>query len=145
MFVFIASPILLLLAAQTLTRSLPTQNVILIIGSLIAAEFLLQILWVYPDAHWSALLFWPTMILWARIGTRWFLRRSRRDWNYGVCLIILASAAVALLNFAVALSRVTWSVAAQQSGVRFAEAAFCLFLLSPWFISKLPQQPQERA
>jgi len=145
MLITITAAVPLVTAGWILTRSLPAQNVVLIVGSLMAAECLLQIVRAHPDAHWPGLLFWPAMVLWARLGTRWLLRSWRKDWNYGIWLIVLAGSATALLQFAIAMSGVRWNVAAQQAGVRFAEAAVSLFLLSPWFISKLPQQPQERA
>jgi hypothetical protein len=136
---------LLVVAAWALARALPAQNVALIIGSLVASEWVVQAVGPMPGAPWRDLLFWPAIILWARIAGRWFLRRSRQDWNYGVWLIALAGAATALVQFAVALSEGPWSVACKRSGFRFVEVAFCLFWLSPWFISKLPQQPQQRA
>jgi hypothetical protein len=143
--VSMATVVMLVAAAWFLARALPPQNVALIVGSLIAAELALQDSWAGPGLLWRDVLFWPAMVLWARIGGRWFLRRRRQDWNYGVWLIALASAAAALVQFTVALPGVKWSVAVRLSALRFAVAAFCLFWLSPWFISKLPQQPQERA
>jgi hypothetical protein len=145
MLVSITAAVLLVAAARVLARALPLQNVALIIGSLIASELALHAVWAGPGLFWRDLLFWPAMVLWARVGGRWLLRRRRQDWNYGVWLIVLASATAALAQFAIALSGATWSAAVKLSAIRFAAAAFCLFWLSPWFISKLPQQPQERA
>jgi hypothetical protein len=132
-------------AARVLARALPAQNVALIVGSLIASELVLQAIWSGPGLLRRDLLSWPAVVLWARVGIRWFLRRRRQDWNYGVWLIVLASAAAALVQFAIALSGAKWNVAVKLSALRFAAGALCLFWLSPWFISKLPQQPQERA
>jgi len=143
--VFIISLFLLVAAARLLARALPAQNVALILGSLIVSELALHAVWTGPGLLWRDLLFWPAMVIWARVGGRWLLRRRRQDWNYGVWLIVLASATAALAQFALALSGATWSEAVRLSAIRFAVAAFCLFWLSPWFISKLPQQPQERA
>jgi hypothetical protein len=136
---------LLVAAAWVLARALPAQNVVLIAGGLIASELVLQAIWPIHGLLWGDLLFWPAVVLWARIGSRWFLRRRRQNWNYGFWLIVLASAAAALVQFTIALSGIKWNVAVKLSAIRFAAAAFCLFWLSPWFISKLPQQPQERA
>jgi hypothetical protein len=143
--VSIAAAVLLLAAAWVLARALPAQNIALIVGGLIALEIVLHAFWGGPGLLWRDLLFWPAMVLWARVGVRWFLRRRRQDWDYGAWLIVLASAAVAFVQFAIAFSGADWSVAVKLCAVRFAAAAFCLFWLSPWFISKLPQQPQERA
>jgi hypothetical protein len=145
MLVSITAAVLLVAAARVLARALPLQNVALIIGSLIASELALHAVWAGPGLFWRDLLFWPAMVLWARVGGRWLLRRRRQDWNYGVWLIVLASATAALAQFAIALSGATWSAAVKLSAIRFAAAAFCLFWLSPWFISKLPQQPQDHA
>ena len=141
--VSIAAAVLLLAAAWVLARALPAQNIALIVGGLIALEIVLHAFWGGPGLLWRDLLFWPAMVLWARVGVRWFLRRRRQDWDYGAWLIVLASAAVAFVQFAIAFSGADWSVAVKLCAVRFAAAAFCLFWLSPWFISKLPQQPQD--
>jgi len=140
-----AAAMLLVAAAWVLARSLPAQNVTVIVGGLVAWELVLQAIRSSPGLQWRDLFFWPAIVLWTRVGVRWFLRRRRHDWNYGVWLIILASAVVALAQFAIALPGTTWTAAVKLSAVRFAAAAFCLFWLAPWFISKLPQQPQERA
>jgi hypothetical protein len=145
MFVSMAAAVLLVAAARVLARELPAQNIALIVGSLMATEIALHALWGGPGLLWRDVLFWPAMVLWARIGCRWFLRRRRQDWNYGIWLIALASGAAALVQFAIALSAMELSAAIKLCAVRFTAAAFCLFWLSPWFISKLPQQPQERA
>jgi len=143
--VSMSAAVLLVTATRLLVRALPAQNIALIVGGLIASEIVLHAFWAGHELLWRDLFFWPAVILWARVGVRWFLRRRRRDWNYGIWLIILASASVALLQFAIAFSGANLSVALKLSAIRFAAAAFCLFWLSPWFISKLPQQPQERA
>jgi hypothetical protein len=134
-------------AALVLARGLPTQNVALILGSLIAFEVMLEGAWAGLDSAWRGWFFWPAFIVLARAGVRWVLRRWRRDWNYGVWLIVLASAVVALAQWTVALlfSDAKWPVAFKLSAVRFGASAFCLFWLAPWFISKLPQQPQDHA
>ncbi len=132
-------------AALVLARALPAQNVVLILCTLIACEIALEAIWKDFDSVWRASLFWPAMIALARMGARWILRRHRRDWNYGARLIVMASAVAALVQFAISLSGAKWSVALKLSAVRFGAAAFCLFWLSPWFISKLPQQPQKDA
>jgi hypothetical protein len=132
-------------AALLLTRTLPPQNVALILGGLIACEILLEALWIASDALWRGWLFWPSFLVLTRMGWRWILRRWNANWHYGICLIVLASATAALLQFAIALPAAEWSVAPKLSAVRFAAAAVCLFWLSPWFISKLPQQPQDHA
>ena len=144
-FVSIAAAVLLAMAARVLARVLPAQNVALIIGCLIASELALHVLWTDAGLHLANLFFWPAAVIWARIGSRWFLRRGRRDWNYGLWLIVLASAVVALMQFAVTIPGASLTSAARLSAIRFAVTAFCLFWLSPWFISKLPQQPQQRA
>jgi len=142
---YIAVAGLLVAAALVLARALPPQNVALILGSLIAGEMALETLWTGPASLWRGSLFWPAIIVLARVGGRWILRRRREDWNYGVWLIVLASAVAALVQFAIALSGATWSAALKLSVVRFGAAALCLFWLAPWFISKLPQQPQDHA
>lgn len=141
----IAVAVLLVAAARVLARTLPAQNLALIIGGLIASELAFHALWADPGLLWADLLFWPAMVLWARIGSRWFLRRSRRSWNYGVWLIVLASTAATLIQFAITLPGASLGAAAKLAAIRFAVTAICLFWLSPWFISKFPQQPQERA
>src|SRR5580692_6430751 len=103
--------VLIAAAALVLARILPVQNVALILGCLIACEIVLEALWITADSLWRASLFWPAVIVLARTGGRWLLRRRREDWNYGVWLILLASAVAALLQFAVALSGAKWSVA----------------------------------
>jgi hypothetical protein len=133
------------LAITVLARALPTQNVAMILGSLIACEMALEAVWKAPDSLWRGWLFWPAMLVLARVGARWILRRRRRDWNYGVWLIVIASVVAAAVQFAMALSGSKWSVALKLSAVRFVASAFCLFWLSPWFISKLPQQPEDHA
>jgi hypothetical protein len=140
-----AAAALLVAAARVLARALPAQNVALIVGSLIASELALQAVCVGAVWIWPELLFWPALIIWARIGIRWFLRRQRQDWNYGFWLIAMAGAVMALVQFAMAFSGANRGAAVKLSGIRFAATAFCLFWLSPWFISKLPQQPQQRA
>jgi hypothetical protein len=141
----IVAAILLVSAIQALARTLPLQNIALIVGSLMALELVLQIVWQSPGAVWCDLLFWPATIIWSRIVIRWALRRRRQEWNYGICLVVLASAATALLQLSLALAGTSWSVAIKHAGVRFAEAAVCLCWLAPWFISKLSQKPQEQA
>src|SRR5580704_13857364 len=137
-----SAAVLLVAAAWVLARELPAQNIALIVGCLVASEIALHTFWGGSGLLWRDVLdvlFWPAMVLWARIGCRWFLRRWRQNWNYGVSLIVLAGAAAALVQFAVVLSAAEWNVALKLSVIRFAAAAFCLFWLSPWFISKLPQ------
>src|SRR5580658_3419963 len=104
MLITMGAAVLLIAAARLLARTLPTQNVVLIVGSLIASEIVLQAVWASSDLLWRELFFWPAMILWARIGARWILRRRRPDWNYGIWLIVVAGAAVGLVQFAFALS-----------------------------------------
>jgi hypothetical protein len=145
MLVLIIALVLLVAATRVLARTLPPQNVVMIVGSLVAWELVLQAIRSGPRLQWCDLLFWPAAVIWARVGSRWFLRQRRQDWNYGVWLIVLASAVVAVAQFAIALLIADWSVAVKRSAIRFAVTAFCLFWLSPWFISKLPQQPQEHA
>jgi hypothetical protein len=132
-------------AALMLARTLPAQNVAVILGGLIACEIALEALWIASDSPWRASLFWPAVIVLARMGGRWILRRRRADWNYGVWLILLASGVAALVELAIALYGAKWPAALKLSAGRFGAAAFCLFWLSPWFISKLPQQPQDHA
>jgi hypothetical protein len=145
MLVLIIALVLLVAAARVLARTLPPQNVTMIVGSLVLWELVLQAIRSGPGLQWRDLLFWPAIVIWARVGVRWFLRQRRQDWNYGVWLIVLASAVVAVAQFAIALLIADQSVAVNRSAIRFAETAFCLFWLTPWFISKLSQQPQERA
>jgi hypothetical protein len=142
---YLTVAVLLVAAAVVLARALPAQNVALILGSLIACEVALESVWIGPDSLWRGWFFWPAIVVLARVGGRWILRRRRPDWNYGVWLIVLASAVAALVQFAIALSGAKWSVALKLSAVRFGASALCLFWLSPWFISKLPQQPQDQA
>jgi hypothetical protein len=132
-------------AALVLARALPVQNVALILCSLIACEVVLATVWKASDSLWRGWLFWPAFLVLARAGGRWILRRRHADWNYGVWLVVLASAVTALAQFAISLSGAKWSVALKLSAVRFGAAAFCLFWLSPWFISKFPKQPQDHA
>jgi hypothetical protein len=135
----------LLAAALALARALPAQNVALILGSLIAWEMALEAFWPGPGSLWHGWVFWPAMVVLARVGCRWILRRWRQDWNYGVWLIVLAGAVAALAQFILALSDTAWIGVAKVSAIRFVSTAFCLFWLSPFFISKFPQQPQKRA
>jgi hypothetical protein len=147
MLVLTANAVLLVSAALVLARALPAQNVALILGGLAAYEWALESLWhpLGSGSLWRGLLFWPALVVLARAGGRWMLRRRRQNWNYGVWLVVLASAAAALAQFVLALSDATWAVALKLAALRFAATVFCLFWLSPWFISKFPQQPQERA
>jgi hypothetical protein len=79
------------------------------------------------------------------MGSRWILRRRRQDWNYGVWLLVLASAAAAMAQFAMALAGATCAVAFKASAIRFASTFVCLFWLAPWFVSKFAQKPEEQA
>jgi hypothetical protein len=97
------------------------------------------------SSQWRGWFFWPAIIVLSRVGGRWFLRLRRKDWKYGLWLILLASVVAALVEFALTLRGVNLSVALKLSAIRFGASAFCLFWLSPWFISKLPQQPQDHA
>jgi len=133
---FIVAALLLAWSVWLLARALPVQNIALIVGALILCEFTLERICHVEGLLGVHLLFWPATIILARIGVRWILRRWRQDWNYGVWLILLASTTVAGLQFMVAVN---------LSAIRFAATAFCLFFLSPWFISKLPQQPHDHA
>jgi hypothetical protein len=136
---------LLVGAIKVLLRSIPAQNIFVIVGSLIFVEMLLQSELTWFGAFWTAAVFWPALIIWARIVTRWFLRRRRQDWNYGIWLIFLASALVALMQFALTLITEDASAALKATAFRFVMAAGCLLLLTPWLISKLPQQPHQQA
>jgi hypothetical protein len=131
---------LLLAAALVLARALPAQNVALILGCLIAWEMALEWAWPGLGSHWDGWLFWPAMSVLARTGGRWFLRRRRQDWNYGVWLLVLAGAVAALAQWGLALRGATWIAACRLSAIRFASTVFCLFWLSPWFVSKHPRQ-----
>ncbi len=145
MFDSIATAVLLASAALVLARTLPAQNVALILVSLGAGEIVLGAVLPGFSSRWQGWIFWPAIIVLTRVGGRWFLRLRRKDWNYGFWLIILASAVAALVQFALALRVVNLSGALKLSAIRFGVSAFCLFWLSPWFISKLPQQPQDHA
>ena len=131
---FIVAALLLVWSVWLLARALPVQNIALIVGALMACEFALESIYNGGSLLGISLLFWPATIILARIGVRWILRRWRQDWNYGVWLILLASTIVAGLQLVVAV---------KLSAIRFGVTAFCLFFLSPWFISKFPQQPQD--
>ena len=137
--------VLVVSVALMLARTLPAQNVALILGSLIACEIALEAVWSVPASSWRGWFIWPAILVLARVGGRWFLRLRRKDWNYGVWLILLASAVSALVQFSIAFPGANWSAALKLSAIRFGVSAFCLFWLSPWFISKLPQQPQDHA
>jgi hypothetical protein len=132
---------LVVAAALALARTLPAQNVAMILGSLAAVEWALETIWAGPNSLWLGLLFWPATIVLARAGCRWFLRRWRQDWNYGIWLVLLVGAAAALVQFATAFSGFTRVAAAKLAVIRLASTAVCLLSLSPWFISKFPQQP----
>jgi hypothetical protein len=142
---FIAGALLLALAALTLARTLPAQNIAFIVAILIASELALETIWNRSFAWTSAWCFWPAIIILARVWGRWILRCLRKDWNYGIWLIFLVGIVTALLQFATTWAGANWSLAIKLCALRFAATAFCLFWLSPWFISKFPQQPQERA
>jgi len=133
---FIVAALLLAWAAWLLARALPVQNIALILGALLVCEFALESIYNGGVLLGISLLFWPATIILARIGVRWILRRWRQGWNYGVWLILLASATAAGLQCVVAVK--LWPI-------RFATTVFCLFFLSPWFISKFPQQPHDHA
>jgi hypothetical protein len=137
--------ILLVWAAWLLARALPAQNVALILGVLIGCEFALEIVWQGRILAGGDLAFWPAMVVLARVACRWILRHWRRDWKYGSWLIAMASMTVALLQFVLAPAGSPWALAAKLASLRLAATAFCLFFLSPWFISKLPQQPHDHA
>jgi len=144
MLAFMSAAALLAAAAVALARSLPAQNAALILCFLIACEIVLEFFWAGSGLRWRGLIFWPAAVVLARAGIRWMLRR-RQAGNYGIRLIVLASAAAALAQFAIALSGEKWTQAVKFSAIRFGSTAFCLFWLSPWFISKFAQQPQEHA
>ncbi len=141
----IAVSVLLLAATLALARPLPAQNVAFILVSLVACEIVLEAVLPGFSSQWRGWLFWPSVIVWSRVGGRWFLRLRRKDWNYGLWLILLAGAVAALVQFSLARRIGNLSIALKLSAIRFAASAFCLFCLSPWFISKLPQQPQDHA
>jgi hypothetical protein len=136
---------LLLGAIQALLRSLPAQNVSVIVGGLLLVEMVLEAEQAWFGPFWRAVSFWPAIIIWARVLVRWFLRRRRQDWNYGIWLIFIASAAVAMIQFALALTTADAIVALKTAAFRFAIAGGSLLLLTPWFISKLPEQPEKHA
>jgi hypothetical protein len=138
----IAAVVLLATAAALLARALPAQNVALIMVVLLAWEMALQAFCFGGEHLWRGWLFWPAMVIWARVVCRWMLRRRRQDWNYGVWLVLFASATTALAQWGLVFYGAAWTVALKFSAMRFASTAVCLFFLSPWFISKLPQQPQ---
>ncbi len=140
--VSIAVAVLLASAALLLARALPAQNIVLILGSLIAWEVALEAVSPGTGSPWRGWLFWPAVVVLARVGGRSILRRRRQDWNYGVWLIVLAGAVVALIQFAFALFGAPWTVAAKLAGVRFASTAFCLFWLTPWLIAKFIPPPR---
>jgi len=71
---------------------------------------------------------------------RWILRLRRKNWNYGFLLILLAGAGTAALQFACAAVSATRSVALEVAAIRLGSTVVCLLFLTPWFISKLPQQ-----
>jgi hypothetical protein len=135
----------LLAAALALARTLPAQNVALILVSLVACEIVLEAVSPGFSSRWQGWFFWPAILVLARAGGRWFLRLRRKDWNYGVWLILLSTAVASLVQFALALRGVSLAGALKLCAIRFGVSAFCLFWLSPWFISKLPQQPQDHA
>jgi hypothetical protein len=137
----IMAAVLLVFSALVLSRALPAQNVALILGLLAACELALETVWNGTLSFGGGLAFWPAMVVLARMGARRMLRRRRQDWNYGVWLIFLASAAVALVQLAVLAMNAPGDAPLKFSVIRFAATAFCLFILSPWFILKLPQQP----
>jgi hypothetical protein len=136
---------LLAAAVLTLARILPAQNIAMILGSLAAYEAALETVQAGPHSLWRGLLLWPATIVLARAGCRWILRSWRRDWNYGLLLIVMAGATAALVEFAVTPSGSRWAFAAKLAAIRFASTALCLFVLSPWFISKLPHEPRHHA
>ncbi|HEY3862353.1 MAG TPA: hypothetical protein VGO59_10730 [Verrucomicrobiae bacterium] len=125
-------------AAWVLTRALPAQNAAMILACLVLCEFALETIWHGGAWFGADLILWPAQIVLTRAAWRWMLRRRRRDWNYGLWLIALSAASVALAQFA-------WSGAARLAVLRFAATVVCLSLLSPWFISKFPQQPHNHA
>jgi hypothetical protein len=125
-----------------LARTLPLQNVALILGVMIGCEFALENIW---KGGGMPLLFWPAVTVLGRVGWRRMLRHRRQEWNYGIWLALLASTTVALLQFVIALAGSPWAFAAKLAAIRFAMSGVCLFFLSPWFISKLPQQPHDHA
>jgi len=143
--VSVAVALMLVGAVIVLGRRLPKQNVALIMGGLIAWEIALGAALPNSDYLWCGWLFWPAFIVLARAGIRRMLRYYKQYWNYGIWLFLLASTAAALMQFAFLLVISTWSIAVRASLVRFGSTAFCLFVLAPWFISKLPQQPHDHA
>jgi ABC-type iron transport system FetAB permease component len=148
--VFMAAGVLLAGSGLALARTLPAQNVALILGLLVAGEFALEAIWNGKAALTDGLTFWPAMVVLARMGARRMLRRRRQDWNYGVWLILLSGAAVALVQFALSAMNANSNATLTHSplklsAIRFAATAVCLFVLAPWFISKLPQQPKNHA
>jgi hypothetical protein len=145
MLALMAAAGLLAAAALALARALPAQNVALIMGGLIVWEVALETVWNGRCLLRSGLLYWPAITVLARVGCRWILRRRRQDWNYGIWLIFMASMTVALAQLAIALAGSTWAIAAKLAAIRFASTAACLVFLSPWFISKFPQQPKKHA
>jgi hypothetical protein len=126
--------LLVVLPGWLLAQALPMQNAALILGVLLASEFVLETIWNGRVWAGTDLTFWPALVVLARVACRWILRHRRQDWNYGIWLILMASTLVALSQFIIALD-------SSLAAIRFAATALCLFFLSPWFISKLPQQP----
>jgi hypothetical protein len=126
--------LLVVLPGWLLAQALPAQNAALILGVLIGCEYVLETIWNGRVWAGTDLTFWPATVVLTRVACRWILRHWRQDWNYGIWLIVMASTVVALSQFIIALD-------SSLAAIRFAATAFCLFFLSPWFISKLPQQP----
>src|SRR5277367_1179307 len=100
MQVFILAAGLFAAAVLSLTRSLPLQNAVTILGGLAAGELALDNLFFAIGSPTRNCLLWPALVVLARALWRWKLRRPRADWNYGLWLILLASASVALAQLA---------------------------------------------
>jgi hypothetical protein len=139
----IAVLLLFVAAALELRRSLPAQNIAMILVVLMAGEAAAEAVWTGRAPSWRACLFWPAAIVLARAAGRWGLRRRRT--NYGLRLVFVGGAAAALAQLALALPGASWAAALKLAAARFGLTAVCLFWLAPWFISKFPRQPKDHA
>lgn len=143
-----------------LARSLPAQNIILIMVVLLAAEgalgyYLIDLsradvtgpIWNYIEG--SALL-WMAVVLAARRLAQTILRPWREEKVYGFWLLGMSGIGAALFQFGWPgldpdqMDRIDMGVAAELAGIRFVTTVILLACLMPWFLRKSPAHSRHR-
>jgi hypothetical protein len=173
-FVALGACILALILLLELARTLPGQNILLILLVLAAGEAGFE---YYSARHFTrvdlpipfwwymtgATLLWTTVVLGSRRLAQLILRPWRRERVYGLWLLFVSSVVTALIQFGWPClnaersdsEAIDFGKAAALAGYRAGATLILLACLFPWFIRKRPesqepdselaQQPENKA